>query len=684
MVKRNFIVLLSVLLLVTLNGVLFAESPTAPAKTPLVSGIDLTTISKTVPPGEDFYRYSNQQWLDTAQIPTDRSDYGIFAILDDETQQQVRELIEAVAKTTGAAAGSPAQKVGDFYRTYVDLETRDQLGVAPIQSLVDEVSATDSLESLSRVMGNLHRYGIATPIGLYVSVDARNSDRYIPYVDQSGLTLPDRDYYLSDEPQYVKLRGELAKYAADLMRELAIEDAEALGQSVVEIETSLATVQWTKTENRDPEKTYNLRSSSELQAMVTPFSSAAFTSAYQLPTSYSLVVGQPSYFESLGKVYESFTLAQWQAYQMFHVIDAYADSLSQSIEKRHFDFHGTALSGVDEQKPLWKRAVGTTGRVLGELVGQLYVEKHFSPVAKSRMNELVNGLKAAFAARIGTLDWMGEGTKKQALEKLSLFNTKIGYPDVWKSYDSLTINNTSLTENLLAASLFESDRDLKKLGQPIDRNEWHMTPQTINAYYNPTMNEIVFPAAILQPPFFNLNADDAVNYGGIGAVIGHELSHGFDDKGSKFDGKGNLRQWWTAEDRSEFDRRAAGLVTQFNSYHPVADMPINGELTLGENIGDLGGLSIAYAAYRLSLAGQEAPVIDGLTGDQRFFLGWGQIWRRLYRDVELRKRLIVDPHSPSQYRVNGIVRNLDAFYESFPIEPTDPLYLAPKDRIRIW
>lgn len=653
-------------------------------KSSLVSGIDKDLISEEVKPGVDFYRYSNDKWLSTTKIPSDKSDYGIFTVLDDLTQQQVRELIESVAADVNAPQGTAAQKVGDLYRSYTDLDRRNELGIKPIQSLLDTVKQVDSRESLGKAMGILHRYGISTPIGTYVSVDARNSDRYIAYVDQSGLTLPDRDYYLVDEPQYVKLREQLVEYAADMLTAVGFENAEAMAKAIVEIETAIAKVQWTNTENRDPVKTYNLRSSDELQAMVKGFPWVAFRDAYELKATQPIVVGQPSYFELLGELTDRFSIDQWKAYQAFHTIDAYADNLSETLEKRHFDFHGTAISGIDEQRPLWKRAVSTTGSVLGELVGQLYVEKHFTPRAKERMNELVDNLKQAFSARIQTLDWMGEGTKKQALEKLALFNTKIGYPDVWKSYDALTIGTESLASNLLAASEFETNRDLAKLGAPIDRNEWHMTPQTINAYYNPTMNEIVFPAAILQPPFFNLSADDAVNYGGIGAVIGHELSHGFDDKGSKFDGKGNLRNWWTEEDRKEFDRRASGLVKQYSTYEPVEGMPVNGELTLGENIGDLGGLSVAYAAYRLSLGGEEAPVIDGLTGDQRFFLGWGQIWRRLYRDAELRRRLIVDPHSPSQYRVNGIVRNMDAFYEAFEIAPSDPLYLAPEDRVRIW
>ncbi len=665
-------------------GTAVAEQPTGRA-----SGIDQSIISKTTRPGEDFYQYANAGWLDSTSIPADRADYGIFAILDDQTQEQVRTLIDEVAAMTAPEPESAAQKVGDFYRSYVDLETRNRLGITPLQGMLEQVESIDSLEKLASVMGRLHRLGVGAPLATYVSVDARSSDAYTVYVTQYGLTLPDRDYYLSDEARYSELRQELAKYAHDLLKAAGAsgtDDAagQALAEQIVQIETAIAEVQWTKTENRDPEKTYNKLSSAELQALVSPLSWEAFSTAYGLNADQSLVVRQPTYFSALGKLLEKHDLDAWKAYLTFRVVDAYAGYLSEELERRHFAFHGTAVSGVDEQRPLWQRAVRTTGSVLGELVGQLYVERHFAPAAKQRMNELVENLKLAFAQRIQTLPWMGEGTKKQALEKLQKFTTKIGYPDVWKSYDALKISGESLAANMIAAAEFETQQSLDKLGGPIDRHEWHMTPQTINAYYSPTMNEIVFPAAILQPPFFNLEADDAVNYGAIGAVIGHEISHGFDDKGSKFDGNGNLRNWWTEEDRAEFEQRAQGLVQQYNAYTPVEGMAINGELTLGENIGDLGGLSVAHAAYRLSLGDQEAPVIDGLTGDQRFFLGWGQIWRRLYRDAELRKRLLTDPHSPSQYRVNGIVRNMDAFYDAFPIEPSDPLYLAPEERVRIW
>ncbi|KAA1259105.1 Neutral endopeptidase [Rubripirellula obstinata] len=647
-----------------------------------VSGIDKSLFSQDVQPGENFYEYANQTWLESTDIPSDKSDYGIFTILNDETQEQVRTLIELAAKED-AADGSATQKVGDLNRSVLNLQARDSAGIDPIKPMLTMIDQADE-NSIESVMGKLSRRGISAAMGAYVNVDAKDSDNYAVYLTQAGLTLPDRDFYLGDEDRYVTLRRELKTYIADMLTIIGVEDPAAAADQVLEIETTLAKHQWSKTENRDPLATYNKTSKGDFETTMKAFDWSAYADAAGLGEVDSFVVRQPSYFSAIGELASAVELDAVKNYLRFRVIDAYGDSLSQEIEKRHFAFHGTAVSGITEQEPLWKRGVNTTGSVLGELVGQVYVEKHFRAEAKARMNELVSNLKTAFAERIETRDWMGEGTKKQALEKLSMFNTKIGYPDEWKDYSKLEIKSPLLAENLIAYAEFEHNRDLEKLGGPIDRNEWHMTPQTINAYYNPVMNEIVFPAAILQPPFFNMAADDAVNYGGIGAVIGHELSHGFDDKGSKYDGNGNLRMWWTPTDREEFDRRSKGLVDQYNEFEPISGNFVNGELTLGENIGDLGGLSVSYEAYRLSLGGQEAPVIDGLTGDQRFFLGWAQVWRRLYREPELLKRLITDPHSPSEFRVNGIVRNMDAWYEAFNIKPDAPLYLAPEDRIRIW
>lgn len=648
-----------------------------------ISGIDQSLFSKSVKPGDNFYTYANEEWLDNTSIPPDKSDYGIFIVLDDETRAQVRTLIEAAAEEN-AEKGTSSQKVGDMYRSVLNVDQRNKSGIAPLEPVLKIVNDIDSPADLAAAMGKLVRYGVYGPLAPYVSVDAKNSDEYIVYLTQSGLTLPDRDYYLEDEPRYNQLRADLKTYIADMLAAIGTENATEAADQVFEIEKQIAERQWTNTENRDPDETYNRKTMSELDELVNHFPIDQMLVAAEIEDQAAIVVRQPSYFTEIDSVITDTPLEAWKHYLAFHVVDSYASALTEELEKRHFEFHGKAVSGTDEQQPMWKRAVDGTSAVLGEVVGQLYVDKHFKPQAKTRMNELVNNLKTAFAERIKTRQWMGEGTQKQAQVKLDKFTTKIGYPDEWKDYSKLTITDASPATNMIAAAQFEFDRDLNKLGGPIDRNEWHMTPQTINAYYNPTMNEIVFPAAILQPPFFNMAADDAVNYGGIGAVIGHELSHGFDDKGSKYDGDGNLRNWWTPSDREEFDKRAAGLSAQYDEFKPFPDMNVNGELTLGENIGDLGGLAVAYAAYQLSLDGKEAPVIDGLTGDQRFFLGWSQIWRRLYREQELRKRLITDPHSPSEYRVNGIVRNMDEWYEAFAIDQDDKLYVAPENRIRIW
>ncbi|MDB4624965.1 M13 family metallopeptidase [Rubripirellula sp.] len=648
-----------------------------------VSGIDKALFSPDITPGENFYWYANQEWLDKTDIPGDKSNYGIFTVLDDKTRTEVRALIESAADSN-AASGTAAQKVGDLYKSVLDREGRNAAGIKPIKPLLRKINKIKSTEDLATTLGFLMKAGVYGPFAPYINADARNSDQYTVYVTQAGLTMPDRDYYLEDDERYKKLRSELLAYVADMLAATGVKQPEEASKAIFELERTLAEKQWTKTENRDPEKTYNKKTAAEMQTTMGDFPWAAFSKASGLTKQKEFVVRQPSYLEALGKLLTESDLETWKNYLRLQVIDGYSSNLTEELELRHFQFHSTAISGVSEQEPMWKRGVNVTSSVLGELVGQLYVEKYFKPEAKERMNELVENLKKAFAERITTRDWMGKGTQKQALEKLSMFTTKIGYPDAWKDYTGLKIASPILATNIIASARFESKQELKKLGGPIDRNEWHMTPQTINAYYNPVMNEIVFPAAILQPPFFNMDADDAANYGAIGAVIGHELSHGFDDKGSKYDGKGNLRKWWTEQDREEFERRAKGLVAQYDAFEPVKDNFVNGKLTLGENIGDLGGLSVAYKAYRLSLNGKEAPVIDGLTGDQRFFLGWSQIWRRLYREPELLKRLVTDPHSPSEYRVNGIVRNMDAWYKAFSIKPTDALYLKPEDRVRIW
>ena len=649
-----------------------------------VSGIERQHISQTMSPGKDFYEYVNEGWLKSTQIPADRSNYGSFSALEDDTKAAIRTLVEAAAADTNAALGSDAQKVGDFYKSLTNLELREKLGTKPLQAMLDDIAAVTSLEDLSKVAAGLQRKGVVGVLAGYISPDARKSDQYTVYFTQAGITLPDRDYYLSDEARYSKTVLGLKAYMQDMLTAFEHPHAAEAGEKVLALERELAKLQWTRVENRNPIKTYNKVNREELAGQMSNFAMKAYLEVAGVSKQYEFVVRQPSYLEGVNKLLTDVPLDTWKDYYAFRVIDAYAGDLNEALEKRHFEFHQTLLSGVEEQKPLWKKGVEACDQVLGEIVGKLYVEKHFPPRAKERMKELVDNLKRAFSTRIDGLEWMSPVTKKQAHEKLSKFTTKIGYPDVWKDYSKLEIKPDDLVGNFMRAAEVEFQRDVDRLGGPIDRHEWGMTPQTINAYYNPVMNEIVFPAAILQPPFFNLEADDAVNYGGIGGVIGHEISHGFDDKGSEYDGDGNLRKWWSTEDRDEFDRRAKQLTDQYNAYKPFEDMSVNGELTLGENIGDLGGMAGAYAAYHLSLGGKEAPVIDGFTGDQRFFIGWGQIWRRLYREPELRKRLVTDSHSPSQYRANGIVSNMDVFYEAFAVKPDEPMFIAPEKRVRIW
>ncbi len=650
---------------------------------PLVSGLDLEYVSPTVGPDEDFYIHVNEGWLNTVEIPPDQSNWGSFSVIDDQVKKDIRRLIEEAAESD-APAGSDAQKVGDFFRSYTNVELRNRLGTSPVEPLIDEVVSVEDKAEFAAVTARLFRKGIAGPFYGFVSPDARRSDRYGLYLTQTGITLPDRDYYLVDNPLYKRAVADLEEYIGDMMEIFDQPDPREAAERIVDLETRLAEIFWAREVNRDPIRTYNKMPRSEVIDLLSNFDLAIFLDEAGIGDHPEFIVRQPSYFEKLNGLFEEIPLSTWKEYYTFQVIDAVASDLSEDIERRHFAFHQTALSGVEQQKPLWRRGVEACNGILGEIVGKLYVERHFPPEAKRRMDEMVENLKRAFGKRIDELEWMSPVTKKAAHEKLSKFTTKIGYPDKWKDYSKLVIRPDDLVGNYFRAAEVEYNRQIERLGGPIDRSEWFMTPQTINAYYNPTMNEIVFPAAILQPPFFNLQADDAVNYGGIGAVIGHEISHGFDDKGSQYDGDGNLRNWWSQEDRTEFEKRAKQLVEQYNGYKPFEDMHVNGEFTLGENIGDLGGMAVAYEAYRMSLNGRTAPVIDGLTGDQRFFHGWAQIWRRKYREPELRKRLVQDPHSPSQYRCNGIVSNMDAFYEAFDVKPGDPMYIPPEKRVRIW
>ncbi len=649
---------------------------------PLKSGIDLSFVSKDLQPGDDFYQYMNDGWLKTVEIPPDKSNYGSFSELDDQTIEAVREIIRESASNPNLSG--EAKMVGNLFRSYLDLERRNEAKVQPIADLLNRIHQIATKQEWCKVAGELNSVGVGSILGTFIESDARNSEQYAIYVFQGGTSLPDRDYYLVDNERNQEVLHQFRRYIVDMLQFAGFPNPEDSANAILELERKFAEAQWTRVELRNPIKSYNKRTAKEFATSLKSIDWPTLSNEIGLPAEHDLVIGQPSFFEKADAIFSEASLDDLKAFLVFSTIDAVAPMLSEDIEQRHFEFHSQVLSGIPEQKPLERRAIDLCNAMLGMPIGQLYVQRHFPEEAKRRMNELVKNLIVAFEGRIERLEWMGEGTKRQAKEKLASFTPKIGYPDVWKDYSSLQLSPINLVENVRKIREFEHNYELAKLGKPIDRNEWLMTPQTINAYYNPLKNEIVFPAAILQPPFFNLQADDAVNYGAIGAVIGHEISHGFDDSGSQFDGKGNLRNWWTEDDRAEFEKRAKQLINQYSQYKPFDDMNVNGELTIGENIGDLGGVNVAFAAYKLSLGGKPAPVIDGLTGEQRFFMGYAQMWRRKYREAELRKRLLTDPHSPSQYRVNGIVSNMEAFYEIFGVKEGQPMYIAPENRVKIW
>lgn len=648
-----------------------------------LSGIEQANFDPKVQHTEDFYLSVNGTWLKNTEIPADRSNYGSFTVLLDQSQLALKEIIEQAAAKT-QVVGTEAQKVGDFYNTYMDEKAIEAKGLSPIQSDLQQIDALTKHSDISGYMGQLLTQGASIPFGFYVNNDAKQSDRYIVYLHQSGLGLPDRDYYLKDDDKSQQLRADYLTYVTDMLTKLGHKKPEQAAKAVLALETQLAEKQWTRVESRDADKTYNKKNAAELAQLLGGFDFAKYAKTAGLTQVTEYVVSQPSYLEAFGQLFKEVPATTWQAYLKMRLINTSAPYLSADLVDRQFAFYGKTLRGVEQQKPRWKRAVEDVDGMLGEAVGKLYVEKHFKPEAKARMSELVNNLIKAFEISIKELKWMTAETKVQALEKLSKFTPKIGYPDKWKDYSKLEIVAGDLLGNIRRASQFEYDHMLNKLGKPIDKTEWHMTPQTVNAYYNPVNNEIVFPAAILQPPFFNMEADDAVNYGGIGAVIGHEISHGFDDQGSKYDGNGNLRNWWTDADREAFEKRTKQLASQYDNYFPFEDAHVNGEFTLGENIGDLGGLTVAYKALQLSLKGDQGSVIDGLTADQRFFMGWSQVWRRNYREQELRNRLVTDPHSPSHYRVIGIVPNIPEFYQAFGVKEGDAMYIAPEKRVKIW
>ncbi|MFI5734182.1 M13 family metallopeptidase [Kribbella sp. NPDC051587] len=636
-------------------------------------------------PQDDLYRYVNDRWLADHEIPADKAIYGAFHALWDTAEQDVRAIVE---KTVAAdhPAGSEPRKIADLFTSFMDEETIERLGAEPIAgqlALVDEV--TDAAE-LVAVLGKLELEGVAGVFRVWVDSDAKQSDQYVVYLMQGGLSLPDESYYREDS--FAEKRTAFVAHVTRMLELAGRPDPAGAAERILELETRLAAHHWDRVKDRDVTQTYNKLDRAGLEKLTSGLDWSGWLVGAGVPESAfeHVVVREPDFLTAAAAALQEIDLAQWKEWLGWQIVHSAAPVLSKAFVDENFAFYGKELTGAPELRDRWKRGLGTVESALGEALGQLYVTEHFPPTAKSRMVELVANLVEAYRQRIEALDWMGPETRRRALEKLGTFVPKIGYPDKWKDYSALEIDPADLFGNLRRSVAVETARELAKLGTPVDRDEWRMTPQTVNAYYNPRQNEIVFPAGILQPPFFDLDADDATNYGAIGAVIGHEIGHGFDDQGSRYDSAGNLNDWWTDEDRSAFEQRTDKLVAQYDALSPteVPDQNVNGKLTLGENIGDLGGLSIAYAAYQLSLDGAEPPVIDGKSAAERFFGAWAHAWATKTRPEEAARRLTIDPHSPPEFRCNAVVRNIDAFHDTFGTAEGDTLWLAPEDRVRIW
>lgn len=647
------------------------------------SGLLLDNMNTDIRPGDDFNAYVNGTWIDTNEIPADRASNSVGLIVHEEATANVKTIIEEAADGD-FAKGSDEQKVGALYASYMDMETRNQLGVTPLESEFAKVEALENHEQLAVYFADANKVGVDLPFALSQYVDFKDPNSYMMYTWQAGLGLPDREYYFEEGERSDEIRNTYVSHVEKMFVLAGMPDGENAAKMIMALETRMAAEHMKKEQTRDMVAIYNKIPLDELPELMPDFAWDAYLSTAAISGIDGLVVTQLDHMRALNDIIRDTSMDDWKTYLRWKVLDASASLLGEELDQQNFEFYSKTLRGIEQPLPRWKRAVANVNGNLGEVVGKVYVARHFPPEAKEQMLELVNNLIKAYEISIKDLDWMGDETKVQALDKLSKFTPKIGYPDNWKDYARLEIESDDLVGNMRRSAIFVYEKNLARQGGPVDRSEWGMTPQTVNAYYSPPLNEIVFPAAILQPPFFDLAADDAVNYGSIGAVIGHEIGHGFDDSGSTFDGDGVLRNWWTDEDKAEFEKRTAKLIEQYSAFKPFDDLNVNGEFTLGENIGDLGGLSIALLAYKLSLDGKQAPVMDGFTGEQRVFIGYAQGWLGKSRDEALRQQIATDPHSPRQYRVNGVVRNVPEFYELFDIAETDALYLAPEERVKIW
>ena len=649
----------------------------------LSSGIDVAYLDSSVKPGDDFFAYVNGKWAAETEMPADKSRYGAFDMLRDTAQADVKAIVEMSA-SGDFEKGTDEQKVGDLYKSYLDMGARNARGIEPLQAELERIDAIDSHASLAVYFAGANKRGYSMPLRTAQFADMKKPGYYGVYALQGGLGLPDREYYLKDDEKSAQIRAAYVAHIEAMFELAGLAGATDAAATIMSLETTIAGQHMKKEDRRNPLANYNRVAIADLAGIMPQFNWDGFLQEAGRAELDALILYMTDYMRALDDIIVATDIDTWKTYLAWQALNGAAERLNRPIDEQNFAFFGKTLSGTEEQREPWRRAVDTVNGNLGEIVGKAYVKNHFPPEAKARMLTLVGNLINAYEKSIKELEWMGEETKAQALDKLSKFTPKIGYPDEWRDYSALDIEPDDFFGNIELAALAEYRRDLDRQGGPVDRGEWGMNPQTVNAYYSETLNEIVFPAAILQPPFFNLEADEAVNYGGIGAVIGHEIGHGFDDQGSSYDGDGMLRDWWTDEDRAEFKKRTDKLVGQYSAFKPFDDLNVNGAFTLGENIGDLGGISIGLLAYKMSLQGKEAPVIDSFTGEQRVFLGFAQVWRNIYRDEELRRRIATDPHSPAEYRTNGPVRNVPEFYVAFNVRRSDRLYLSPEKRVKIW
>ena len=673
------------MILTTMATACSEKAPEKPAQQEreVVPAIELGNMDTSINPADDFFRYCNNNWMKNNPIPEEYSTFGAFTEIDQRNEILIQEIIDEVSQDANAAQGSVAQKIRDFYNAGMDTVAINERGYSELKPYFEMIDNLNDKAQLAVLMGKLHSDGIGGFFGAGGSSDPKNAEMVIMHLYQGGLSLTDRDDYLKEETQ--EMRDKYVEHVAKMfeLTGSAPEAAADKAKRILALETEMAKNSMSRVERRDPDKTYNMRTLAELQKSTPNFDWNTYFKNAGAPTIESLNVGMPNYIAALGKIISKTDLETLKDYLRWKVIHGSASMLSSDLDNENFNFYGNYLYGQEVQQPRWRRVLDATSGCLGEAVGQLYVEKHFPAEAKARMLELVGNLRVALGERIKNLEWMSEDTKAKALVKLDAFNVKIGYPDKWKDYSKYEVTPESYFENVHRAIRFENERDMAKIGKPVDKDEWFMTPQTVNAYYSPEMNEIVFPAAILQPPFFNMDADDAINYGGIGVVIGHEMTHGFDDQGCKYDEKGNLNNWWTEEDSKKFNERTAQLAKLFDEFQ-VRGYQINGQLTLGENIADLGGLNVAWDAYQMTDEAKANKSIDGFTPAQRFFISYGTIWRNNSRDKYLERQVVTDVHSPAEARVNRTLGSMPHFYEAFDIPAESKMYIAPEERAAIW